>query len=308
MPLWIISFAIIAYFFPSLFFVLEKWPGPALAFIIFIMGLSLPANQFIAFLKKPKLAFLGIFLKWVMTVSISMVLALVFFRTSPEIATGIILSGAVPGGTSANLYTFMANGATVLSISMSIIDTIIGPFLTPMVVKAFAGQLIYIAFWPFFLKMVYIIFIPISIGLFSQWKWGKSVENIKPFVTPFSAIALFIIVLATVSSAQDAISVNLPLMPLLIFVVFLQVLFSMIAGYYVAKLFRFREGECRAMLFQTGICNTALAALLAMEYISPLAAIPAVIAVVINLTLGATMAVVFHRIDLKEKTSKTDVA
>lgn len=308
MPIWILVFAVIAYLFPSQFSVLEKWPGPALAFIILIMGLSLPTVQFVNFLKKPKLAFLGIFLKWILTLSISLILAFVFFRNSPEIATGIILAGAVPGGTSANLYTYMANGTTVLSIAMSVIDTVIGPFLTPMIIKVFAGQLIYISFWPLFLKMVYIVFIPIVVGLIAQWKWGKTVQIVKPFVTPFSAIALFIIVLATVSSAQNAISNNISLIPLLFFVVFLQVSISMLGGYFVAKLFHFREGECRAMLFQTGICNTALAALLAMQYISPLAAIPAVISVVTNLTLGSTMAIRFLNNDLKQKATESNAA
>ncbi|WP_161568240.1 bile acid:sodium symporter family protein [Anaerobacillus alkaliphilus] len=308
MPFWIVSCGIVAYLFPSTFLSLERWPGPALALIIFLMGLSLPTTQFIAFLKKPKLAFLGILLKWLLTVSIAVVLALVFFRNSPELATGIILAGAVPGGTSANLYTFMANGTTALSITMSAIDTVIGPFLTPLVIKAFAGQLIYIAFWPLFFKMVYIVFLPILAGLLIQWKWGKSVYLVKPLVAPTSAVALFIIVLATVSSAQQAISLHMSLMPLLVFVVLLQVIGSMAAGYYVAKLFRFQEGEARAMLFQTGICNTALAALLAMNYISPLAAIPAVIAVVINLTLGSIMAIIFMKHDIKQKSTDFNVA
>lgn len=294
-PIWIIFFAFIAYFFPQPFLYLKSWPGPALAFIIFIMGLSLPTEQFVQFFKKPQFALIGLAIKWILTVGISVTLAFLFFKHSPELATGIILAGAVPGGTSANLYTFMSNGSTALSIAMSALDTIIGPFLTPLILKNVAGQFIYIEFLPLFLKMVYIVFLPILAGLFIQWKWGDLIKQVKLFVAPLSAIALFIIVLATVASAQAAISLHMNVMPLLTFVVFLQVSFSMLAGYYVSKLFRFPEGYCRAMLFQTGICNTALAALLAMTYISPLAAIPSVMSVVINLTIGSIMALIFQR-------------
>jgi BASS family bile acid:Na+ symporter len=85
------------------------------------------------------------------------------------------------------------------------------------------------------------------------------------------------------------------LLPLLGFALFLQVAIPFVAGYYISKKIGLVEEECRTILFQTGICNTALAAILAMETISPLAAVPSVINMVINLSLGALAANYFSR-------------
>lgn len=290
MPIWILLCSVVAYWNPAWFKELHGWTGPALGLVLFFMGLSLKTESIWQVIRNPKAMFIGILLKWTVTLSISILIAYVMFREVPEIATGIILAGAVPSGTSANLYTFMANGAAALSISMSAIDTFIGPLLTPLILKFTVGAWVEIQFWPLFLKMVFIVFIPICCGLLIQWKWSQQVARVRPFTPVLSALCLFIIVLAVVSNSQTMLEENIHLLPLIGAAVVVQVTVPMWLGYKLAQWLGLKEEECRAILFETGICNTALAALLALDHISAVAAVPAVANMVVNLSVGAFVA------------------
>ncbi|MEW9674074.1 bile acid:sodium symporter family protein [Ammoniphilus sp. 3BR4] len=290
MPIWIVGCSLMAYGIPGLFSDLHRYTGLALAFILFAMGMSLKTDSILRVIKRPKALFAGVFLKWTVTLGVSVFIAGLVFGDQPDIAAGMILAGAVPSGTSANLYTFMANGATALSISMAAIDTFVGPVLTPVILKATAGKWIVVEFLPLFKKMVYIVLLPILAGLAVQWKWGKQAEKVRPVIPLFSALCLFIVVLAVVSQSQPILSENKGLLPLIAISVIFQVSVPMLAGYVLSKWLRFREEECRAILFETGICNTALAALLAMDHISASAAVPAVANMVANLSIGAYVA------------------
>ncbi len=96
-----------------------------------------------------------------------------------------------------------------------------------------------------------------------------------------------------VSSAQATFKDNIALLPMIFFAVFFQVSVPMGLGYILAKLIRVREENCRAILFHTGICNTALSATLSMQHVSSVAAVPSVANMIINLTLGALVANLF---------------
>lgn len=295
LPVWIVALACIAYFFPEAFRVFRGWTGFGLGAIFLLMGMQLATSQLIAAIKHPKNALIGIALKWTVMVGVSIGVAYLFFGDYPEVAIGVILSGTVPSGTSANLFSFIAGGDVALSITMATLDTIISPILTPSLTQLFAGQLIPIEFWSIFLNIIYIVFIPLFLGVFLQWRFSHTVNRVKPYTSILSQLALFLIIVSVISSAQSSLEENLHLLPLIGFAVFLQVAIPMFGGYYLSKLFNVGEAAARSILFQTGICNTALAATLALEHVSSLAAVPAVVNMVINLTLGAIMSNYFAK-------------
>ncbi|MED4203801.1 bile acid:sodium symporter family protein [Neobacillus mesonae] len=290
LPVWIVLLSVIAYFFPQAFASIRHLTGPGLGMIFLLMGISLSTESIMRVLKAPRYTILGGMLKWMITVGVTVVIAFLFFRGEPELATGMILAGTVPSGTSANLYSFIAGGEVALSITLASVDTVISPVLTPTLVKVFAGQLIKIEFLPLFLNIIYIVFIPLFMGLFLQWKWPQKVELVRPYTSFLSTMALFVVVLSVISSAQATLSQQLAQLPVIFAAVFLQVAIPMFGGYGVARWLKVPEANCRSILFHVGICNTALSSTLAMEHISTIAAVPAVANMVVNLTLGALVA------------------
>src|SRR5690606_16043534 len=95
----------------------------------------------------------------------SVLLAWMFFRHLPEIANGIILSGSIPSGTTATLYTVLAGGNSSIIVAMGILDVFISPVLTPLIMEFFANETVVLSFITLAKKMFYIVIIPISIGM-----------------------------------------------------------------------------------------------------------------------------------------------
>lgn len=293
LPVWIVLLSLIAYLFPDAFHSIQGLTGICLGLIFLLMGMTLSTEQIVTVVKQPKYAFIGFALKWTIMVGVTMAIAFAFFRNSPEIASGIILAGTVPSGTSANLYTFIAGGEVALSITMATLDTVISPLLTPSLVQLSIGKLIPIDFWALLLNIIWIVFIPLFLGLFLKWRFPKKVSMISPYTSVLSQLALFAVVLSVISKAQPTLEENLISLPLIFVAVFLQVTVPMFAGYFIPKLIRVPKRQMIAVTFHTGICNTALSATLAMEHISSLAAVPAVANMVVNLTVGAIVAKIF---------------
>ncbi|WP_428912027.1 bile acid:sodium symporter family protein [Niallia sp. Krafla_26] len=293
LPLWILCCAVIAYLIPELFVSIRNLTSLALGVIFLLMGMTLSIDSLISVVKNPKPSMIGVTLKWVISVGISILLAYLFFADNPDLAAGIILAGSVSSGTSANLYSMIAGGEVALSLSMATVDTIISPLLTPSLMQWFAGKFIEIHFWSLFLNIIYVVFIPLFLGVFLKWKWSEKVKVITPYTSILSMLALFIVVLSVVSNAQSSLQQNLEWLPIIFIAVFLQVSIPMFLGYFLSKAFKLKEKNCRAILFHTGICNTALAATLAMQHINSIAAVPSVANMIVNLTLGALVANLF---------------
>src|SRR5699024_753189 len=199
LPLWIVLLSFIAYLFLEAFSMINDLTGVGLGLIFLLMGLTLSMERLLSIIRRPTFAFIGIFLKWTIMVSVTIGVAYLFFPYHPDVATGLILSGTVPSGTSANVFTFIAGGEVALSITMATLDTMISPLLTPTLMQFFAGKFIPIAFWPLFLNIIYIVFIPLFAGLFIQWKCGENVNFIQPYTSVLSIDALFFCILFFIS-------------------------------------------------------------------------------------------------------------
>lgn len=295
LPILIVLFSIIAYVWPHHFTSIQGLTGFCLGLIFFLMGITLSTEQIMSVIKNPKYAFIGFLLKWTITVGFSLVIAYLFFKNNPELAAGVILAGIVPSGTSANLYTFIAGGEAALSITMATLDTIIAPVITPLIAELSIGKVIEINTLGLFINIILIVFVPLFLGLFVQWKFPKQVAHVKPYTSIVSQIALLTVVLSVVSKAQATLQENLQYLPLIFIAVTLQVIVPMFIGYLIASIMRIDYKYVIAISFHTGICNTALSATLASEHISAIAAVPAVANMIVNLTIGAIVARMFSR-------------
>ncbi len=302
LPLWIIGLSIIAYVLPSIFRPIQGLTEVSLGAIFLFMGMSLSTEQIIRVIKKPKYALVGILLKWTIMVSVTITIAYLFFSNNSELAAGIILAGTVPSGTSANIYTFIGGGEVALSITLATLDTMISPFLTPALVQASVGKVVPVDGLAIFINIIWVVFIPLFIGLFLQWKLPKKIARVRPYTSFLSQLALFVVVLAVISKAQPALLANLNLLPLIFLAVILQVSIPMFLGFYTSKLLKIPKENVIAITFHTGICNTALASTLAVEHFSSLAAVPAVANMIVNLTIGAIVAKVFEKQRNKKQT------
>jgi len=262
-------------------------PSLLLGVVIFFTGLSMNIDEIKGIRSKRKELVLAALLKWTITVFVSIGLAFVFFQSNHEIAAGIILSGTVPSATAATLYTFLAGGNTSLVIASSLIDVGISPIVTPLSMLGLSGSSITISFLDLLKSFLLIVVIPMSTGLAVKQFFPKMAAHSKDMTRFGSSLSLLLIIHTIVGNGTEAISQHISFIPLIILATFIQVVLPMFAAYVIAKKCSVAKEDARAILFQVGLCNTALAAILAFQFISELAAIAPIINMIINLSVGS---------------------
>jgi len=83
------------------------------------------------------------------------------FGFEPEVAAGVILIGACPGGVASNVMTYLAGGNVPLSVTMTACSTLASPVVTPFYMKVLAGKLVAIHFLSMMLSILNMIVVPI---------------------------------------------------------------------------------------------------------------------------------------------------
>ncbi|WP_019414863.1 bile acid:sodium symporter family protein [Paenisporosarcina sp. TG20] len=301
LPLLIVLVAISTYISPVYWKVSSWVPSLLLGVVIFFTGLSMNISAIKGIRTKKKELLLAVLLKWTLTVVVSIGLAYSFFSSKPEIAAGIILSGTVPSATAATLYTFLAGGNASLVIAASLIDIAISPIVTPLSMLGLSGSQITLSFLKLLQSFFFIVFLPLGIGLFIQRLFPHLAIHSRSITRFGSSLSLLLIIHTIVGHGSKAISLELGLLPLIVLVTFIQVVFPMVAAYFIAKKLSIAEEDARALLFQVGLCNTALAAILAFEFIGDLAAIAPIVNMIINLSVGSMIANYFVKVDKQEQ-------
>lgn len=114
---------------------------PLLQIIMFGMGVSLSAADFVTIVKSPKLVVLGTACQYTIMPITGFVLTLTF-PLEPEIAAGVILIGAAPSGLASNVMTYISKGNLALSVTVTTIATLLAPVFTPFYMQWLGGQFI----------------------------------------------------------------------------------------------------------------------------------------------------------------------
>ena len=112
----------------------------ALAFIMFVLGLGLTSSDFLRVLKQPRDFFVGGFSQIIILPIIAFVLVKIW-PISPELAIGVMIIAAAPGGVTSNLLTSFAKGDVALSISLTAIISLLCVITIPLIVLTSAQLL-----------------------------------------------------------------------------------------------------------------------------------------------------------------------
>jgi BASS family bile acid:Na+ symporter len=141
---------------------------PLIQIIMFGMGATLSLADFAAAVKNPRAVTLGILLQFSVMPLLGWLLATVG-GFEPEVAAGVILIGACPGGVASNVMTYLAKGNVALSVTMTACSTMLAPVATPLAMKVLAGRLIAIDVWDMLLSIVNMIIVPVVAGLITHY-------------------------------------------------------------------------------------------------------------------------------------------
>jgi BASS family bile acid:Na+ symporter len=215
--LQIFAFVSFTLYFPEMFtdwgFDTNKLIVPSIQVIMFGMGTKLNLRDFIKEFSKPLVVIAGTLMVFVL-MPLAAILIIKVWKFPPEVAAGIILVGACPGGVASNVMTYLAKGNLALSVTVTTFATLLSPLVTPLLMMLFAGQLIEVNATSMMISIVNMILIPIFAGivankiLYGKLEWVKKDLNmIILAVCTFIAglIIIFIPFPAVVSSLQTGL-------------------------------------------------------------------------------------------------------
>jgi BASS family bile acid:Na+ symporter len=200
----IFAFVSFTLYFPQLFtdwgFNTNDLIVPSIQVIMFGMGTKLSIADFLKELSKPLKVIAGSLMVYVL-MPIAAFIIIKVYHFPPEIAAGIILLGACPGGAASNVMTYLAKGNLALSMTVTTLTTLLAPIFTPLIMKLLAGELIQVNTVEMMISIVNMIFIPVFAGivinkiLYGNLSWVKKNANIviMGVVTFFIGFALLFV-------------------------------------------------------------------------------------------------------------------
>ena len=298
--LWVLLFAFLAYQFPSHFSSLIAYVPYLLGIVMFGMGITLTVNDFSEVVKHPKAVVIGVVSQFLIMPLIAFALAK-GFNLPADLAVGIILVGACPGGTSSNVMTYLAKGNTALSVACTSVSTLLAPFLTPAVFYVLASQWLDIDAYAMFISVLKIVLFPVFLGVVARTLLTKQMVKLGTCTPLVSVIAIVLILAAVVAVSKDKIIES----GFLIFiVVVLHNSLGYLLGFFVAKLFKLNFADSKAVAIEVGMQNSGLGAALATAYFNPIAAVPSAVFSFWHNISGPILATFFANLDNKDKLTK----
>ena len=297
---WVIALAVIAYYAPSGFTWIAPYISLLLGIIMFGMGLTLKAKDFAIVFKKPIPVIIGILAQYIIMPVVAFALAKLL-NLSPELAAGLVLVGACPGGTASNVMVYLAKGDVPLSVAMTSCSTLLAPILTPLVLLLFAGEWIPVDAGSMFLSIVQVIIIPIVLGILINYFLPKAVEKSTEALPLVSVVAIVAIVAAVVSGNRDTIATT---GALLFVAVMLHNVFGLLFGYLVGALTGLDVTQRRAISIEVGMQNSGLGASLATTYFSPATALPSAVFSVWHNISGPLLATIWSQKPVNESSDE----
>ncbi|GAC1030631.1 bile acid:sodium symporter family protein [Pseudomonas sp. No.21] len=296
--LWILLFALLAFYQPAWFLPLAKWIVPLLGLIMFGMGLTLKTEDFREVARRPLRVLIGVLAQFLIMPGLAWLLCQVL-RLPPEVAVGVILVGCCPGGTASNVMTWFARGDLALSVAITAVTTLLAPLVTPALIWLLASAWLPVQFGALFMSILQVVLLPIALGLIAQRLLGVRVRHLVEVLPLVSVVSIVIIVAAVVAASQAKIAES---GLLIMAVVVLHNGFGLALGYLAGKLFGMPLAQRKTLSIEVGMQNSGLGAALASAHFSPLAAVPSALFSVWHNLSGSLLAALFRR--MKDESDK----
>lgn len=251
----------------------------ALAIIMIGLGLELTLKDFARVTQHPKAVLIALFCQLVILVSIAFVICKVL-ALSPYLAVGLMLLAASPGGSTANLFSYLFKGDLALNITLTAINSVIAAFTLPLImnfsIQYFMndGQQISLQLSKI-IQVFAIILIPVAIGMSLRHYAPQFTEKLHKPLRIFAVSFLIFIIVGAIFKEREYILSYLTQVGLATIIF---CLCSLVIGYFVPRLLGINSAQARACAFEIGIHNSTLAMTIALTIMQNTAiAMPAAI-------------------------------
>ena len=232
-----------------------------LALIMLGLGLGLKFEDFTRVLKVPKNFFIGLFSQLIILPIVAYLLILIL-KTPPEIAIGVMIIAAAPGGVTSNILTKFANGDVALSISLTAVISLISIVTVPLIIFTSADLIGItniaqnISMLGIALKMFLVVTVPVILGMIIR-RYAENFISSKVEIFNKLNIIFFVIFFIAAFYEERENLINFIIQAGLITLI-LNISMMLIA-YYLAKTFASGVKQQKCIALECGLQNGTLA-------------------------------------------------
>jgi BASS family bile acid:Na+ symporter len=262
----------------------------SLIIIMLGMGLSLKTEDFKRIFVYPKAILVGLSNQLIILPLMGFAIASLF-NLRAEIAIGIMILAACPGGPTSNLISHLAKADLALSVSLTAISSFITIITIPFIVNSALihfmneGQMIKLDVVSTIIQIFVIIVIPVAIGMFIRFKNENFAKKMAKPVRKASGIVMALVIIGLVVKEREnfvsyfqqagivALTLNVA---------------TMAVGYFSAKIFKIKDRRAVSISIESGIQNGTLAitAAVVLLHNSEYAIAPAIYSLIMFFTGG----------------------
>ena len=237
-----------------------------LAIVMFILGLGLTINDFLRVIKYPKNFLVGFICQVILLPIIAFILINLITLT-PEIALGVMIIAAAPGGVTSNVLTKFANGDVALSVSLTAIVSLISIATVPFIVFHSANFLEIeilkeIAMSSIATKMFFVVTVPVLLGMIIRKLKQDLVMAYESFFQKISIILFLIVFTAIWVEEWGEIMSYIKTAGLISIILNMTMI---IIGFYVAKFLVSGIAQRKSISLECGLQNGTLAVYVATQ-------------------------------------------
>ncbi len=249
----------------------------ALAFIMFALGLGLTFDDFARVARRPRDFFIGALSQIILLPVVAFVLVS-FWALPPELALGVMIIAAAPGGVTSNILTAFARGDVALSISLTAVISLLSVVTIPVVVVFAHAQLVGgdagdVSVAGTAISVFVIVTVPVLLGLAVRRFAEGFAIRFEPIARQISTV-LFVLVLAGAIFQERSNIVDYFAQAGLITLVLNVVMMAL--AYFIARTFASGLKQRIAISIECGLQNGTLAiAVSTLLFGSGLATVPA---------------------------------
>jgi BASS family bile acid:Na+ symporter len=232
----------------------------AIAVIMCSLGMTLTPADFRRVLRAPRGVAIGMLNLALISPLLAMTTASIF-GLSPELAVGLVLLGASPGGMMANMLTHLSRGDTALSVTMTAISSV-GAIVTVPLFLAIssgwfdAGDVGDASMAGVVARVFAITIVPVAFGMWLKQRNPRRIEEVYPRVRNVSLVLFALVVFGAIASEHDTVAENAAEVggaALALNVAAMSISFA------ISKLARLDDRQATAIALELGIHNAALA-------------------------------------------------
>jgi BASS family bile acid:Na+ symporter len=232
----------------------------ALGIIMLGLGLSLTVADFTRVVTFPRAVVVGLLCQMVLLPGVGLAIAKLS-GVSPELAVGLMLLAASPGGATSNLFSHLAKGDVALNITLTAVNSVFTVVTLPLIVNFSLGHFLgeSRAIPLQFAKVAQIFLVvlgPVSLGMVLKKKWPSLSVRLEKPVKVLSALFLALVVAATAIKERAILGTYIPQVGAAVLALNLC---SMLVGYALPRLLQMSKQQAIAVGMEIGIHNCTLA-------------------------------------------------